>query len=424
MGDDTETDRASVGRSERRRLRLPPAPPPWRGEAEVLKDLGDAVGLVLWRALRDIWLWTSTPAERRDGIFPPATDEVRERRGYARAQEPDLADALSIFASFASAPELIAAQELANACTHVYRWADERNLTQTAICFAEGAARVDPGNPALANAAARVCRRAALEERAAIWYLRGFRLAVHARSRSELLGSLLGYGGLMYGLGRHRDAERYFERAISNALRTGRQKLAAAAHHDLMLLHAELGQFKRGDTHALEAVALYPHSSPRIPHFVHDFAFTLTRRLHFSLAVPLLEEVLPLTSRPEYQVLFSGTLALCTAAIGDVERYQQLESRVVRLAYDFDEFAAAAFIGLADGARRLGRSERAMLYTSQAIGIAVRRHDGEPERVARKLLKEMVAGRQPDCERPADAQVRKSTLAVEEKLRRWRAPNQ
>jgi tetratricopeptide (TPR) repeat protein len=423
MGDDSEMERPKDDRSGARRVRLPPAPPSWRSEADVLKDLGDAVGLVLWRVLRDLWLWDSTPAHRRDGIFPPSTEEVRERRSYARAQEPELTDSLGIFASFSHAPELITPQELGDACTRVYRWADARNHTETAICFAEAAARIEPENPARANTAARVCRRAALEDRAAVWYLRGFRLAVHGRQRAELVASLLGYGGLMYGLGRHRDAERYLHRAIRNALRTGRQKLAAAAHHDLMLLHAELGEFRESDAHAHESVALYPHSNPRIPHFVHDFAFTLARRSFFNLAIPLIEQVLPLVRRPEFQVLFSGTLALCVAAVGEVARYQQLESRILSMAYDFDEFAAAAFIGLADGARRLGRVERARLYVSQAIGIASRRHDGEPERVARRLLADIDADHQPDGNRPADPEVESLTRAVEEKLRRWLIPS-
>ncbi|HYW05484.1 MAG TPA: hypothetical protein VE913_00935, partial [Longimicrobium sp.] len=103
---------------------------------------------------------------------------IAERTAFAIQQAPELSGALGLLALVPRAPELVDGKQIAEACHTVYEWADLRGMVRTGRLFAEMAAHADPEDPARANYAARMCRRAALFPRAADWYQRGLGLAV------------------------------------------------------------------------------------------------------------------------------------------------------------------------------------------------------------------------------------------------------
>jgi hypothetical protein len=133
------------------------------------------------------------------------------------------------------------AAEVGSACQTVSQWAEANDRKETQVHFAELAARADPENPALANAAGRVCREAGLYDRAEL---------------------------------------------------TGRRRLAAEAHHDLLTLAAERVNLAEVFEHAAATIELYPLNRPRMPYLAHDFAFVLIRNRLYSIALPLFESFL------------------------------------------------------------------------------------------------------------------------------------
>jgi tetratricopeptide (TPR) repeat protein len=214
----------------------------------VLEQVESTAGLVLWRALVDVHLWAAAPAERRH-LFHAPGPEVRERFALARTETPELAPALGTFALLLQAPELLDAGQVADACGFVHAWADERGLVLTALLFAEAAAYVEPDNPARANLAARTARRASECDRAATWHLRAYKLAVRAKDDGEKVWALIGGGAMMKAVGRFPEARRYFQRAARGAKATGRRKEAGMAHHDLMSIAVEVGDFRLAEMH-------------------------------------------------------------------------------------------------------------------------------------------------------------------------------
>jgi len=425
MAEDQEAPRKREGRPHI----IPPAPG-WRIDAQgrpegwpVLDDVNGALGLTLWRALRAVRTWVDTPPERRAGLSQEPTREVRERFAYAAAEEPGLGPSIGTFALLAYAPGIVDPEQISRACEAVYEWAESRALTETAVHFIEAAARVADQDPARANAAGRMCRRSALHDRSAIWFTRAFRLAVRARNQRESVAALLGYGSLLRGLGQHESARALFERAGRRAVRTGHRRKAGEAHHDLLAIAAEVGTYLNAERHARLALSLYPVQHPRLPYLAHDFAFVLIRFRFYSLALPLLEELVRAIPRLDQRVLWLGSLARAAAGANRLARFRETEEMLRPLAAIYSEYAAAAFIHLAESARAFGEWGKAERYAALARESARNRGDTLIERDATVLLEEIAARVPPPPEdTPRDAErVQMLVRRFVSRLGRWKS---
>jgi tetratricopeptide (TPR) repeat protein len=351
----------------------------------VLDDVDGALGLTLWRALRAVWTWVDTPQERRGGLSQEPTQKVRERFAHAALEAPELADAIGTFALLARTADVLDGTQVAGACHVVYSWAEARGLTDTSVHFAEAAARADGDAASRANLAGRTCRRAAMSERAGVWFARAFGIALRTHDAGETIRALLGYGALMKELGRHAEARRLFERAARRAARTGRRRQAAEARHDLLTLAVERGTHEEAEEHLRQALRLYPVHHPRLPALAFDWGFLLVRLGHHSEALPLLERVALLILRPQEQTLVWSVTARAAAGSGHPFRHDELAERVLEASGLHAEHAAGALYNLGEAALSLGRWEQAGKLAAAAIEIARARNDAEVERVALDL---------------------------------------
>ena len=370
-------------RSGQRFHRIPPPPAPL-DRLTVLEQVESTAGLVLWRALVDVRLWASAPAERRD-LFHAPSAEVRERFALARAETPELAPALGTFALLLQAPEVLDAAQVAEACAFVRGWADVRGLRVTALLFAEAAAVTEPNDPARANLAARSARRALEYDRAGTWHLRAYKLAVRAKDEREKVWAMLGYAAMMKETGNPAEARRFLHKSARRAKGTGRRKEAGIAHHNLSNLAAEAGKYRLAEMHVNSALSLYPHDYARIPPLAHDFAFSLLRQHHYSAALYLLERVVPLIQRPEERALVLSSLAWAAAGAGRVQRIAEAERLAVELVGIFEDYAAGVFLHLAEGWRACSDWERAARYADAACVAAGRRQEPHLAREAADL---------------------------------------
>lgn len=357
-----------------RRHHIPPAPRPL-DRAGVLAQMESAAGLVLWRALIDVRLWSeSAPLDRR-GLFRAPTAEVRDRFALACEEIPALAPAFGTFALVLRSPDLATSAQIADACARVHDWADRTGLRTVALLFAEAAARAEPESPARANLAARSARRALMYDRAGTWHLRAYKLAVRAKDRTETVWALRGYGLMMKETGRIVEARRFLQRATRRANAFGRRKEAAMAHHDLLSIAVEQKRFRLAELHASAALALYPVNHPRIPALGHDFAFVLLRQNHCSAALALLERVVPLIHRADERSLVLSTLAWAAAGAGRSARMVSAERATLELVAIYDDYAAPAFLHLAEARSAARDLEHAQRYVGEAERAAAARND-------------------------------------------------
>lgn len=404
--------------------RIPP-PPPAPGTGSTAGSLDDVASrggdlwVVLWQALADVWLWASVAREQRGYLFGPSRAGARERGVRARRDAPELTEALGTFQMLRMAGDVLDPQQVGDACKRVYAWAEAGSLIELAAHFAEASAVADPDDPARANEAARLCRRAALDRRAATWYERAFHLAVRAQNRRETIWALLGYGSLLYGLGQSARARPYFEKVARRAARTRRRSIAAEAHHDLILLCLDLNDFAQAEEHAGLAEDLYPRQHRRIPYLVHDCAVLLVREGFHTAALSLLRRLPLHFPRPEEATLVWSTLARAAGGAGQVAGHRDAERRTLELAGLYEEHGAAAMVNLAEAARSLADDARADRYVTLALEIAARRRDGGQARLARELRRRIRKDEPVPAEAPAPDKVAALSRRLAARLRVW-----
>jgi tetratricopeptide (TPR) repeat protein len=268
-----------------------------------------------------------------------------------------------------------------------------------------------------------MCRREVMDQRAAAWYYRAFGLAKRSKDRQQQLYALLGYGTLLREVGRVKEGRRFTLKAARLAGRSGRLREAAEAAHDLMLMDAEQGALTRATQHADRAERWYPVHHPRVIYFVHDFAFLLLRGRNFGLALVLLEKALPLFQRPDESMLVWSTLAWAAGGAGRPDRFATAESVVLRGIDHHAEFAPAAWLHLAEGARSCGRWATAAEYAARAADASRMRKEPAMEHEALELSGMIAARRSaPDEVVPTDETIslaRRFTM----RLRKAKAPD-
>jgi hypothetical protein len=169
---------------------IPPPPRNRRRECDILAELPNTLGLVLWQDLRHVRDWAESPDEVRARLFTSPTIELRAKRRDARAFAAELTQAVDTFAAMKAQPVAVNPGEIATACEDVLRWALKQEHTRTAIEWAEIAAIVDGTNAKRANVAGRVTRNANDYERAEVWFKRGIGLA---RDQGDVVEQVWGH---------------------------------------------------------------------------------------------------------------------------------------------------------------------------------------------------------------------------------------
>jgi len=227
----------------------------------------------------------------------------------------------------------------------------------------------------------------------------------------------------MKGLGRYEEAKRFLEKAARRAIYTGRKRQAGEAHHDLLGVAAEVGEFKTGERHARKALEYYPIHHPRMPLLVQDWAFVLVRCRFYSPAVHLFQLALPCVHSPVLQTLIWGNLARAASGARNEQTFRSAESAVLQLVEKHSEFAASAFNGLAEGSWVFEDWEEARQFATRALEVARVRNDGGEEQVSLSLLEKIANRHSAPIELPpCPDSILTLNLRFEARLKKWRAP--
>jgi tetratricopeptide (TPR) repeat protein len=384
------------------RLILPP-PVQRRRECEILNELPNVLGLVLWQDVRHLHAWVeaaaalphgrmrsgargalpdlhpgSVPAARpspKDFFNPSPPPWVVAKRKEARAQCGELGAALDEFRSVAAAPLSVDRGAVAEGCRQVVEWALAHEHTQTAIEFAEAAARVDPENPGMANLAGRVTRNAGEFARAEVWFNRGIGYARDQNNRVELTRAHLGLGILCQEMGRVCGAMRHFNIGSRKARKQGIEWLAAEVQHDLMLLLTIRGRYREAEQHARLALRWYGKRHARFPLYAADVALLMVLERNYSLAARFSKGALRHVTNPGARAVILSLYARALAGEGLTGELDRLRKRVLRLLEDYREKEAVALWHLAAAEQLAGRWEQAAVTAQRALELALKRGD-------------------------------------------------
>jgi tetratricopeptide (TPR) repeat protein len=403
-----------------------------RRELDLLRDDTGPLGFLLWRIISDVLLWTACPPENRAGLFRDAPANRGEPLAYTTLSATELREHLQTLLTVSATPELANASAVAEACAQVVEWAERHDMKETAVQFAEAAARLEPEVSRRAFTPGRLCRRLGAHHRSAMWYWRAARLARRAHklgvkgSEIDFANAHLGLGNLELGTGHFIAAERHYWKVIRAALRVGRQSLAGAGHHALIHLTTTTHRIAEAQNHARLAVSMYPAGHPRFPALAHDVAFLWMWQGYFSSALVIFEKILPWAERQPERILALASLARCAAAVKDHIRYERAAAQVLTLAAVGNEFSDTSIYHLAEGARSFWDWSRAEFLASRALTLAQNSNNQPLVALSRSTL-EAVALKKPgdiDIVPPVGSEIDEVASAILQKLRKQPAPEE
>jgi tetratricopeptide (TPR) repeat protein len=366
-----------AGNTERRSRPSYLAAPPLLAESEpfegaaVLQEHPGALGVVLWKTLRDVTAWMEAAPADRAALFSPAAAAARPREVADCAAEPELWAPLLVVAQLVRAPDAVNYPRLVNACRAVARWAERRGFGAVQLAFTQAAARLAPEHARLAYAVGRLARDRGEYARAETWLRASIRLARGHDWHTYAL-AYLSLGTLYQQLGNLPAARAVTQRGLRTTVRRRLRRLQGTAYHNLFAIATEMLDFQAGYDSAQSAFERYGPSHPRFPALVHDVGCFWILQGCFARATAVLRDVLPRITAPQDRALVLANLARAAAAAGYRDQYTAACAESLSLLPEVEspERTAQVWLNLARAAASAGDYPRADDAARRAVAMA------------------------------------------------------
>jgi tetratricopeptide (TPR) repeat protein len=370
--------------------------------APILDEVSGDLGVVLWRSVRNVALWASTPPASRGGLFAGAAAGVREDDLARLEVDPELVAPLSVMVRLLESPGGMELIRVVNACRRASMWAEQRGYLATALEWAQAAANAAPESAALAYAVGRIARRRAEYDRAESWYARAIVQARRSSDWRTYATAYSGLGNMAVQKGNFPWAKRAYLRCLNAAERHGLEDLQGATYHSLFVTEIETGAGPEADVLAERAFRALGPGHPTVPRLAYDVAY------HWMLE-GLCEEALRVGmtlerhfESPAERVLVLGLVARSAGGVGDRRVFAGARARLDALvAAGAEDAAARGLLGVAYGAASLSDWPLAEEYGDRALELATERREGRVVMAAEAAL-DFVRSRQaapapPEC---------------------------
>ncbi len=207
-----------------RRWGVPPAihhgPMETIGRIQVLAEHDDAGGVLLWRLVRDVELWSATPAEQRALLFRDGAPDARTARLRDSTIPTDVRLLVRSINRILAHPAGAAGSDdaLATACSGVAQWAREIEAPETAVAFAQAAA-LSSEQARFALLTGECARQLQQDVRAVSWFSRAIGLARRGNDWRSYTAALLALGALAEDAGETSTARQRYLRALRTTRR-------------------------------------------------------------------------------------------------------------------------------------------------------------------------------------------------------------
>ncbi len=346
--------------------------------APILDEVSGDLGVVLWRSVRNVSLWASTPPTHRGGLFAGGAAGIREE-DLARLQvDAELVAPLSVIVRMLESPAGVELPRVVNACRRVALWAEQRGYLATALEWSQAAAVAAPQSAALAFAVGRLARRRAEYDRAESWYARAIVQARRARDWRMYATAYSGLGNLALQQGSFPWARRAFVRCLKTAVRHGLRDLQGSAYHNLFVTEIDTGAGLEANALAERAFrALGPHH-PELPRLAYDLAYHWMLQGVSDQALRVARALEGHFETPAERAVALGLMARAAGGSGEVAEFHGSRARLDALldTGTAREMGARALLGVAYGAASLGDWTLAEQYGERALRLANARREG------------------------------------------------
>ena len=376
------------------------------------------LGIFLWQAFGDVWLWVRANEGERQAIFgsieqlsgslvrpaiPPVTCELPIRQIREALTSGDSRNA----------------RQLARSCEVVATWAERGGYFETAALYSLAAAHALPRNPSFTVAAARAERRCGRLHRAEELFERAVGLARRHGDHEVYSAAYLGWGLLEEQRANSTEARRLYVKALRAALRGGFRDLAGAARHNMIPLEAHAGRFEAGQAHIASALKLYGQGHASIPRLAADAACFWAWFGHFDLARSIYLVVADRIESFPDRVQVLANIARAAAALRDETGYEENACLIQELAGGGRRVPPRVWVDLAEGARTLGRVRAGVDLAGRALEEAQAHDDRSTLAAARAVLGAVQAEEPGDINREAPERLQRFVARFVRRLQEY-----
>lgn len=381
----------SLSRRAPRPVRVPP--PLTRGSekfegSSVLSEFEGEFGILLWQSLRNVLLWNATEPAKRKGLFSAGAEERRRVKLLSTEVEDALRAPLAVIARLLADPAGADKRRVAQACQRIGDWAESKGKLVTALAFTQAAALTASNEARLSYAVGRLARQLAEYPRAETWFRRAILLGRQSGDWESYSLAFVGLGNLYFQRGSLPSAQKAHLRAYRAARRKGIRNVQGMALHDLFVIASKRNQVREAEELAAAALKAYGNKHPRLSHFASDVATFWVDQGIFSPALTVLEALLPHFQQPVDQMRAFANIALATAGLHDIERFENAWQKAWEIATNtaVSEKSASVYLALAHSAATSEDWDRAVIAAERAAAVATERQEAEIKTSAEALL--------------------------------------
>ncbi|HEU0300889.1 MAG TPA: hypothetical protein VFR37_15615 [Longimicrobium sp.] len=238
----------------------------------ILAELPGDLGLLLWRAARDVTLWAGTPAESRRDLFSEGSANARLALLAATEIPSRVAASVDTLSGMLSPGSRAEGEIMSLCCLELAAWARGAGLSQTAVAFAQAGALASPEFAEAALHVGAYARAAGQGARAESWLRRSVSLARRERDRGAYAGALAELGTLYESRNDVVQAERFYRWAFRAGRRFSARRARMRASHGLFRLARQRGDSASAAEFALRAQAAYEPDTAGAPDLLLDLA--------------------------------------------------------------------------------------------------------------------------------------------------------
>ena len=392
------------GRRQPQRIPPPIAHGIERIDAEpVLREYPGALGMVLWKTVRSVRLWTELTPEARRAAFAAGSHERRLALVEAATENVELRSNLRITAGVLRGDAV--AEEVAEACFNISEWAFTAGGAGTALEFIQAAALADPLKALFAYRVSVYSASRGEYARAETWARQTMSAGRRTRDWKHFVYGLLSLAMIYRWRGNLPLSRKTMHRAVKVALRHSLRETAAYAYTGLLgsiepTRTAEINRYARA---ALKAFGPGHHY---LPGLAHNVAMTWMETGYFGPALRVFRRIPHDFARPEGRLGIAANMARAAAAAGDLQTYRETRERCeVLLKHPAARISASvSLINLARAALLAGDWDYAEGATERARLLALELGQAQEvmsaEALADALRSERLVGSRPRNDLP------------------------
>jgi tetratricopeptide (TPR) repeat protein len=363
---------------------------------DILREVGNDTGLLLWQSYRNVMLWASAEPEQKDVMFSAEAGRKRLADLLAAEVPAQIVDALVTIGRLLGSSTTVNDELVSEACVAVARWSEAQGFSGTALSFTQAAALAAPNSARLALEVGMIARRRHELARAETWFRHAIMIGRQVGEWEAYSRSYISLGTMLMQRGNFPAAQRMLVKALRASRRKGLPAVQGNALHEMFIIASETGRPAQAEDLARQALRAYGPSHHRVPALAHDIAYFWSQHGQYTRALPVFEALLPRIEGQADRLALLGSIARAAGGTGRRDLFRKVWVEATRMAKEsgVGEMVGPAMLDLAEGAALLGELDRAEQAAHTALRASEERQQHKIHYRAAAVLAEVEQGRE------------------------------